>query len=65
MCKGKRVPNATITPELNLPEWDLGPKDDMQIDLLLNLPQSGGYEKVLTAIDVFSRYPFAYPLTTC
>ena len=63
-ARDKRVPNATITPELlNLPEWDLGPEDAMQIDLLLNLPPSGGYENVLTAIDVFSRYLFAYPLT--
>ena len=54
----------TITPELlDLPEWDLGPEDAMQIDLLPNLPPSGGYENVLTAIDVFSRYLFAYPLT--
>ena len=60
----KRVPNATITPELlNLPEWDLGPEDAMQIDKLPNLPPSGGFENVLTAIDVFSRYLFAYPLT--
>ena len=63
-ARDKRVPNATITPELlNLPEWDLGPEDAMQIDLLPNLPPSRGYENVLTAIDVFSRYLFAYPLT--
>ena len=63
-ARDKRVPNATITPELlNLPDWDLGPEDAMQIDLLPNLPPSGGYENVLTAIDVFSRYLFAYPLT--
>ena len=63
-ARDKRVPNATITPELlNLPKWDLGPEDAMQIDLLPNLPPSGGYENVLTAIDVFSRYLFAYPLT--
>ena len=63
-ARDKRVPNATITPELlNLPEWDLGPEDAMQIRLLPNLPPSGGYENVLTAIDVFSRYLFAYPLT--
>ena len=63
-ARDKRVPNATITPELlNLPEWDLGPEDAMQIDLLPNLPPSGGYENVLTAIEVFSRYLFAYPLT--
>ena len=62
-AKDKRVPNDSITPELlNLPEWDLGPEDAMQIDLLPNLPISGGYQTVMTAIDVFSRYLFAYPL---
>ena len=35
----------------------------MQIDLLPNLPPSGGYQNVLTAIDVFSRYLLAYPVT--
>ena len=62
----KRVPNITIRPELlNLPEWDLGPEDAMQIDFLSNLPTSGGYQTVITvmtAIDDFSRYLFAYPL---
>ena len=63
-AKDKRVSNKVITPELlNLPEWDLGPEDAMQIDLLPNLPASGGYQTVMTAIDVFSRYLFAYPLT--
>ena len=63
-AKDKRVANATITPELlNLPEWDLGPEDAMQIDLLPNRSQSGNNENVLTAIDVFSRYLFAYLLT--
>ena len=62
-ARDKRVPNNTITPELlNLPEWDLGPEDAMQIDLLPNLPTSGGYQTVMTAIDVFSRYLFAYPI---
>ena len=62
-ARDKRVPNNTITPELlNLPEWDLGPEDAMQIDLLPNLPTSGGYQTVMTAIDVFSRYLFAYRL---
>ena len=62
-ARDKRVPNITITPELlNLPEWDLGPEDAMQTDLLPNLPTSGGYQTVMTAIDVFSRYLFAYPL---
>ena len=56
-AKDKRVPNMAITPELlNLPEWELGPEDAMQIDLLPNVT------KVITAIDVFSRYLVAYPL---
>ena len=62
--KDKRIPNPLITPELlNLPEWDLGPEDATQIDLLPNLPPSGGYENIITAMDVFSRYLFAYPVT--
>ena len=35
----------------------------MQIDLIPELPPSGGYEKIITAIDVFSRYEFAYPVS--
>ena len=32
----------------------------MQIDLIPGLPPSGGYENIVTAMDVFSRYFFAY-----
>ena len=40
--KVKRIPNSSITPGLpNLPKWDLGPEDAMQIDFLPNLPPSG------------------------
>ena len=35
----------------------------MQFDFLPNLPPSGGYENTITAMDVFSRYLFAYPVT--
>ena len=34
----------------------------MQIDLLPELPPSGGYETIIKAKDVFSRYAFAYPV---
>ena len=62
--KDKQIANASITPEiLSLPDWDLGPEDALQIDLLPNLPPSGGYENIITALDVFSRYLFAYPVT--
>ena len=33
------------------------------MDILPNLPTSGGYDHIITAIDVFSRYLFAYPAT--
>ena len=33
----------------------------MQIDLVPVLPPSGGYENIVTAMDVLSRYLFAYP----
>ena len=33
----------------------------MQIDLVPGLPPSGGYENIVTAMDKFSRYLFAYP----
>ena len=36
-------------------------EDAMQIDLVPELPQSGGFENIVTAMDVFSRYLFAYP----
>ena len=31
--------------------------------ILPNLPPSGGYDHIITKIDVFSRYLFAYPVT--
>ena len=60
----KRINNKRITPELiHIPEWDLGSEDLMQIVLLPELPPSGVYENIITAIDVFSRYAFAYPVS--
>ena len=60
----KRINNTRITQELiHIPGWGLGPEDLMQIDLLPELPPSGGYENIITAIDVFSRYAFAYPVS--
>ena len=32
----------------------------MQIDLVPGLPPSGGFENIVTAMEVFSRYLFAY-----
>ena len=56
--------NTRIIPEIiHIPEWDRGPEDLMQMDLLPELPPSGGYENIITAKDVFSRYAFAYPVS--
>ena len=60
----KRINNTRITAEFfHIPERDLGPEDLMQIDLLPELPPSGGYENIIKAIEVFSRYAFAYPVS--
>ena len=36
----------------------------MEIDLFPELPPSGGYENIVTAMDVLSRYLFAYPTSS-
>ena len=60
----KRLNNTRIIPELiHIPELDLRPEDFMQIDLLPELPPSGGYENIIKAIYVFSRYAFASPVS--
>ena len=35
-------------------------EDALEIDLVPGIPPSGGYENIVTAMDVFSRYLFAY-----
>ena len=54
-------PRFTRLPLQNPNEYITAPEDAMQIDLVPGLPLSGGYEKIVTAIDVFSRFLFAYP----
>ena len=59
----KRINNDLLRTELpNCPEWDLGPEDILQMEILPILPPSRGYDHTITAIDVFSRYLFAYPV---
>ena len=54
--------NTQLSPPLQNPnEHITAPEDAMQIDLVPGLPPSGGYENIVTAMDVFSRYLFAYP----
>ena len=53
--------SLTFPPPQNPNEHITAPEDAMRIDLVPELPPSGGYEIIVTAMDVFSRYLFAYP----
>ena len=46
---------------INNTEHVLCPEDILEIDILPNLPNSAGHQNIVTTIDVFSRYLFAYP----
>ena len=54
-------PRLTRPPLQNPNEYITAPEDAIQIDLVPGLPPYGGYENIVTAIDVFSRFFFAYP----
>ena len=54
-------PSLTRLPLQNPNERITAPEDAIQIDLVPELPPSGGYQNIVTAMDVFSRYLFAYP----
>ena len=57
-----RVDDRLKRPALQNPnEHITAPEDAMQIDLVPESPPSGGYENTVTAMDVFSRFLFAYP----
>ena len=53
--------SLTRLPLQNPNEHITAPEDAMQIGLVPELPPSGRYEIIVTAMDVFSRYLFAYP----
>ena len=67
MSCDKCIRDLKINPQLPRPplqnpnEHINAPEDAMQIDLVPGLPASGRYENIVTAMDVFSRYLFAYP----
>ena len=54
-CLRESRTNSRLTrpPLQNLNEYITAPEDAMQIDLVPGLPPSGGYEDIVTAIDVF------------
>ena len=60
--KYKRINTRQIRPKMiNPTDFSMGPEDILEIDILPNLPSSAGYQHIITMIDVFSRYLFAYP----
>ena len=54
-------PQLTRFPLQNPNEHINAPEDAMQFDLVPGSQPSGGYQNIVTAMDVFSRYLFAYP----
>ena len=46
----------TRPPVQNPNEYITAPEDAKQIDLVPGLPPSGGFENIVTDMDVFSRY---------
>ena len=57
-----RIDRSLTHPPLQNPNQHITALEDaMQIDLVPELPPSGGFENIVTAMDVFCRYLFAYP----
>ena len=54
-CSFTRLPLQDPTAHITALE------DAMEIDLVPEIPPRGGYENIVTAMDVFSRFLFAYP----
>ena len=56
-----RIDTTLIRPPIQCPsEHITGREDAFQMEFVPELPPSGGYESIVTAMDVFSRYLFAY-----
>ena len=64
-CLGESRINPRLThPPLQNPNgYITAPEDAMQIDLVPGLTPFGGYANIVTAMDVFSRFLFAYPIS--
>ena len=58
--ESRNNPRLTHLPLQNPNEYITAPEDAIKIDLVPGLPPSGGYENIVTAIDVFSRFLVAY-----
>ena len=57
----KRTDKRSITPPMiDTSKLALGPEDALQMDIVPFDEPSGGYNAIVTAMDVFSRYLFTY-----
>ena len=56
----KRTPTTTINPLIDMSQIAMGPEDAKQMGIVPFDDPSGGYKAIITAMDVFSRYLFAY-----
>ena len=62
MHQRSRIDHKLTRPPLQIPnEWITAPEDAMQIDSMPELPPSGGYEIIVTGMNLFSRYIFNHP----
>ena len=60
----KRTPNSSTTPPLiDMSKVAMGLEDALKMDIVPFDDPSGGYNAVITAMDVFSRYLYAYSVT--
>ena len=57
-CIDRRLGRPTLQ---NPNEHITAPEDAMQINLVPELPPCGGFENIVTDLDMFSRFLFAYP----
>ena len=60
--KESRIDSSVAHPPLQNPnEHIISPENAMQIAFMPEIPSSSGYEFIVTAMDVFSRYCFTSP----
>ena len=62
IIRESRIDRSSTRPFLQSPNQHItAPVDAMQMELVPELPESCGYEKIVEVIDVFSLYLLAYP----
>ena len=63
--KKSQISHITNRPSLQTPgKYITRPEDASRLQMLPQLPPTVGDENIVTAMDIFSRYSFAYPKTS-